>query len=92
MIQTLITLGILNFFAAMSPGPDFAIVTKNTLLHGRRSGVMTALGIATAILIHVSYCLLGLCVCGCLWVCLREWDCKLECECECNRVGVGVCA
>ena len=62
MIKILLTLGILNLLAAMSPGPDFAVVTKNTLLHDRKSGVLTALGIAVAVMIHVTYCLLGLAV------------------------------
>ncbi|MCF6764655.1 LysE family transporter [Thiotrichales bacterium 19S3-7] len=60
MFETLLTLGVLNLLAAMGPGPDFAVVMKNTLLYDRHGGIFTALGIASAILIHVSYCLLGL--------------------------------
>src|SRR3984893_17315648 len=30
------------------PGPDFAVVTKNTLAGGRRRGRWTALGVATS--------------------------------------------
>ncbi|TNF66657.1 MAG: lysine transporter LysE [Gammaproteobacteria bacterium] len=60
MLETLFTLGLLNLLAAMGPGPDFAVVMKNTLLYDRKGGIFTALGIASAILIHVSYCLLGL--------------------------------
>ncbi|MCF6767995.1 LysE family transporter [Thiotrichales bacterium 19S11-10] len=60
MIDILITLGLLNLLAAMGPGPDFAVVMKNTLLYDRQGGIYTALGIASAILIHVGYCLLGL--------------------------------
>ncbi len=47
-------------FSAMLPGPDFALVTKNTLLHSRRAGIMTSFGIGNAVLIHISYCALGL--------------------------------
>jgi len=46
----------------MLPGPDFALVMQNTLLHSRRSGLYTAFGIATATLVHMSYCILGLAI------------------------------
>lgn len=44
----------------MSPGPDFAMVSKISLLQGRREGILCALGIGTAISIHLAYTLLGL--------------------------------
>ena len=59
-LSLLFTVGVLNLLAAMSPGPDFAIVTKNTIMGSRRAGYMTALGISIAVLIHISYCTLGL--------------------------------
>lgn len=46
--------------AAISPGADFAMVTRNSLLRSRRAGVLTALGIALALLLHVSYTLAGI--------------------------------
>ncbi|WP_164118223.1 LysE family translocator [Stenotrophomonas maltophilia] len=45
--------------ATISPGPDFAMVSRNSLLLSRRAGVITALGIGLAVLVHVSYTLLG---------------------------------
>ena len=54
---------ILTSVAALmiiSPGPDFAIVVKNSLVHGRASGVYTALGIAIANLCHVAVNLFGI--------------------------------
>lgn len=62
MLQSVIELGILNFMAVTTPGPDFAVVVRNTLSYSRRTGIFTALGIATAVLVHISYCLLGLAV------------------------------
>lgn len=62
MITQCVTVGLLTLFSAMLPGPDFAIVTKNTLLHSRRSGIFTSLGIGSAIFIHMSYCALGLAI------------------------------
>ncbi|HEV2524065.1 MAG TPA: LysE family transporter [Gammaproteobacteria bacterium] len=44
----------------ISPGPDFAIVVKNSLTHGRTSGVYTAMGIAMANLCHVAVNLFGI--------------------------------
>jgi RhtB (resistance to homoserine/threonine) family protein len=60
MLQLMISLGVMNLLAAMSPGPDFAIVTRNCLLGGRRFGILTALGISCALLIHITYCTFGL--------------------------------
>jgi threonine/homoserine/homoserine lactone efflux protein len=43
-----------------SPGPDFAIVVRQTLAHGRRAGTATALGIGSGILVHVGWGMFGL--------------------------------
>lgn len=45
--------------AVASPGPDFAIVLKQSLLHGRRTALWTSVGIGTGILLHITYSLLG---------------------------------
>ena len=57
-----LTIGSLMLLAVVSPGPDFAMITKNALGHSRKAGIYTALGIASAILFHTSYCVLGLAV------------------------------
>lgn len=62
MLTQFFTIGILMLFSAMLPGPDFALVTKNTLLHSRRAGLFTTLGIASAVIIHITYCTLGLAI------------------------------
>ncbi len=54
---------MLTFVSALmiiSPGPDFAIVVKNSLSKGRSAGLYAALGIAIANLCHVSINLLGI--------------------------------
>ena len=43
-----------------SPGPDFAVVVRQTLAHGRRAGIATALGIGSGILAHVGWGMFGL--------------------------------
>lgn len=49
-----------HVLAMMSPGPDFAMVTRQTLAHGRSAGVWTALGIASGITFHVCWGMFGL--------------------------------
>ncbi|MGH8518473.1 MAG: LysE family translocator [Panacagrimonas sp.] len=43
-----------------SPGPDFAVVMRQTLVHGRRAGIATAAGIGSGILAHVGWGMFGL--------------------------------
>jgi RhtB (resistance to homoserine/threonine) family protein len=62
MLTEFFTIGILMLLSAMLPGPDFAMVTKNSVLHSRRAGVFTALGVGSANLIHMTYCALGLAI------------------------------
>lgn len=62
MMTQFFTIGLLVLLSAMLPGPDFAIVTKNTVLHTRRAGLFTTLGVSSACLIHISYCILGLAI------------------------------
>lgn len=49
-----------HLLAVASPGPDFALVLRQSLRHGRRTALWTSAGIGTAILVHVTYSLLGL--------------------------------
>lgn len=49
-----------HLLAVASPGPDFAIVVKQSLTHGRRTAIWTSIGVGTAILLHITYSLLGL--------------------------------
>jgi len=46
----------------MSSGPDFAIVTRHALTGSRRSALLASFGVTVAILVHVTYCVLGLAV------------------------------
>ncbi len=49
-----------TLLAVISPGPDFAIVVKQSLNHGHRAAVWTAFGIGTGLCLHVTYSLLGI--------------------------------
>ena len=45
----LVALGGVILLAAMSPGPDFAIVTRNAMISGRRAGMACSVGIAVGV-------------------------------------------
>ncbi|WP_404401112.1 LysE family transporter [Pelagibacterium halotolerans] len=45
---------------AVIPGADFAMVLRQSIAHGRRTALFTSAGIATAILVHGTYTILGL--------------------------------
>lgn len=49
----------ITLLAVVSPGPDFAMVSRNSLMLSRRAGVLTALGIGVGVLVHVTYTLVG---------------------------------
>lgn len=50
---------LLNLLGAMSPGPDFAIVTRYALKGSRLAALRVTLGISLALIVHATYCLLG---------------------------------
>ncbi|WP_024600165.1 LysE family translocator [Pseudoalteromonas sp. TAE56] len=50
---------IAHFFAVASPGPDFAVVLKQSVQQGRRNALWTSAGVGAAILLHIAYCVLG---------------------------------
>lgn len=45
---------------AVAPGPDFAMVLRQSIAHGRQAALFTSAGIASAILVHGAYTLLGI--------------------------------
>jgi RhtB (resistance to homoserine/threonine) family protein len=53
-------LTVVHLLAAASPGPDFAYVTRQSLVHGRRAGLLASLGIALGLSIHIVYSAAGL--------------------------------
>jgi len=58
----IITLSVVALMMAISPGADFALVTRNSLSYSRSTGLYTTLGITFGTLIHTSYCIAGLAV------------------------------
>ena len=58
--QTVSFVMMAHLLACISPGPDFAVITRNTLAYSRRIGFFTTLGCGCGILMHTTYCALGL--------------------------------
>jgi len=59
-ITELITVAILQLLSIISPGSDFAIVCRNSLVYSRKTGVYSAIGVALGILVHVAYSIVGI--------------------------------
>jgi threonine efflux protein len=55
-------LGLMAVFSIMivSPGADFALVVRQSIVHGRRNAIITSFGIGASLLFHISYTVLGL--------------------------------
>lgn len=55
-----LTVALVHLLAVASPGPDFAVMVRQSLRQSRPLAWLTAAGIGTGILVHVSYSLLGI--------------------------------
>ena len=58
--HTLLLVLLIHAAALVSPGPDFAVVTRLSIVAGRRAGLWAAAGVAAAIGVYVLVCVLGL--------------------------------
>ncbi|WP_196780016.1 LysE family translocator [Malaciobacter molluscorum] len=48
------------FLALLSPGPDFAMIVKQSITYGKRSSIFTSIGIGLGISVHIIYSILGI--------------------------------
>ncbi|WP_108061402.1 LysE family translocator [Poseidonibacter lekithochrous] len=48
------------FVALLSPGPDFAMVLKQSVTQGRKASIYSSIGIGLGISVHVVYTILGI--------------------------------
>ena len=55
-----LTVAILHLFAVASPGPDFVLITRQSLRYNRKVAIWTSLGIGTGILFHSLLAITGL--------------------------------
>lgn len=60
MLTELLGVAGLTVLIMISPGPDLALVARNTVAGGKSAGGWTSAGILTGNLIHLTYCLLGI--------------------------------
>lgn len=59
-LEIFLALAATHLIAVSSPGPDFIIVFRYSLRFGRVAGIAVAMGIASGILVHVFYSIVGL--------------------------------
>lgn len=55
-------LGLMAVFSVLvvSPGADFLLVVRQSLVHGRRTAIVTSFGIGASLLFHIGYTILGI--------------------------------
>jgi RhtB (resistance to homoserine/threonine) family protein len=61
-LPIILTVAVVHLLAVMSPGPDFLMILRNSIVYTRKTGVYSAIGLGLGILVHVTYCLIGLAV------------------------------
>ncbi|MAS65806.1 MAG: lysine transporter LysE [Pseudomonadales bacterium] len=59
-LNEFLLVALVHLLAVISPGPDFAVVIRNSVSAGHRIGLYTAIGIGLGIFVHVAYSLLGI--------------------------------
>lgn len=71
-----LTMAVAHFLAVASPGPDMALILRQSVRHGRQVALLTSVGIGLGILVHVSYCILGVALLfqqNPLWMDTLQW-------------------
>lgn len=58
----LIAVALFTILAVISPGADFAMVTRSSYAQGRKAGLAAGVGIALGVQVHVLYTVLGIAV------------------------------
>ena len=53
LYQGLILITSIHLLAAAAPGPDFVLVSQQTLSNGKRAGLLCSLGIALGLSVHI---------------------------------------
>ena len=61
-MNELIAVAVFTVLAVISPGADFAMVTRSSYVQGRKAGLAAAVGIALGVQVHVLYTVLGIAV------------------------------
>lgn len=55
-------LGLMAIFSVIivAPGADFALVIRQCIVHGRKTAIITSVGIGASLLFHIGYTILGI--------------------------------
>ncbi|EJD6537725.1 LysE family translocator [Providencia rettgeri] len=61
-MNEIIAVATITILAVISPGPDFAMVTRSSYTYGVKTGLICALGIAIGVQVHVFYTIFGITV------------------------------
>lgn len=59
-LSEFIVISSIHFLALISPGPDFALIARNSFVYSKKIGIYSALGLALGIVVHISYSLVGI--------------------------------
>src|SRR6266498_2815947 len=59
-IPIILTVALVHLLAVISPGPDFMMIARNSLIYSRKTGIYSAVGLGLGILVHVVYSLVGI--------------------------------
>lgn len=59
-LSIILTVAVVHLLAVISPGPDFVMVTRNSLIYSRKTGIFSAIGLGLGVIVHVTYSLLGI--------------------------------
>jgi threonine/homoserine/homoserine lactone efflux protein len=55
-------LGLMAVFSVLivAPGADFALIIRQCIIHGRKTSIITSIGIGSSLLFHIGYTILGI--------------------------------
>ncbi|WP_119396133.1 LysE family translocator [Salinibius halmophilus] len=59
-LATFLSIAVIHALGVMSPGPDFAVIMRQSLRYGWRIALLTAAGIGSGILLHVALTMFGI--------------------------------
>ncbi|WP_054112975.1 LysE family translocator [Marinagarivorans algicola] len=59
-IHGLLVITFIHILAVASPGPDFFLVSQQTLSNGKKAGLMCSIGITLGLTVHLTYSAFGL--------------------------------
>jgi RhtB (resistance to homoserine/threonine) family protein len=54
------SVAFINLIAAISPGPDFVMCVRNSLIYSRKVGIYTGIGISLGLVVHIFYSAVGI--------------------------------